>query len=209
MKLYLSFLTVLILLGCKNPLKQIIIEDEYGKVIYFMDQDSLIQGVFVRMNEQGDTIEISNYMDDKLHGTRTIYSDGTLEVEEQYVQGLLNGPYATFYKSGQVNVKTIYEKGVMNQKIYKYYETGVLAEEVQMKDNEENGPFIEYYPSGKIHWKGSYINGDNEDGLIKEYNEEGELIQKLMCGLYHEKRICQTIWDKERGDVPLKLPFDD
>lgn len=211
MKSYIVLLIVLIfsLVGCKKPLKKAITEDEYGKVVYYMDQDSLIQGVFVRMDEKGDTTEISNYLDDKLHGTRLIFTDGKLEIKEHYVKDELNGPYTTFYQSGQVNVNTVYEMGVMNQKIYKYYENGVLAEEVQMRNNEENGPFKEFFPSGKLHWKGNYINGDNEDGLLLEYDEEGKLIQKLMCGLYHEERICQTIWDLERGDIPLKLEFDD
>lgn len=195
--------------ACKKPLRKTIIEDEYGKVVCFMDQDSLMQGLFVRMNSNGDTTEIAHYVNDKLEGERRIFTNGFLEIREQYVQDVLEGSYETYYNNGQINIKTVYQNGVMNDKIYKYFENGVLAEVVQMKDNEENGPFVEYYPSGKLHWEGNYINGDNEDGILKKYSEDGELIEKLMCGLYHENRICQTIWDKERGDVPLKLPFDE
>jgi len=33
----------------------------------------------------------------------------------------------------------------------------------------ENLPFVfeEYYPSGVLHWKGNYLNGENEHDTLK------------------------------------------
>ena len=67
-----------------------------------------------------------------------------------------------------------------------------------MKDNNENGPFKEYYPNGNIHWEGNYLNGDNEFGILNEYNEQGELIKKMDCD---SMAVCKTIWTKENGDI--------
>lgn len=63
-------------------------------------------------------------------------------------------------------------------------------EEVMFADNEENGPFTEYHKNGSLKAEGNYLNGDNEHGLLKLYNEEGELVRKMQC----DSGICQTTW---------------
>ena len=59
-------------------------------------------------------------------------------------------------------------------------------------NNDENGPFREYYKNGNIKAEGTYINGPNEQGELKEYNEDGELIKIMSC----TNGICNTIWVK-------------
>ena len=86
--------------------------------------------------------------------------------------------------------------------IKSYYPEGPLKEEVTMVDNEENGPFTEYYKDGTKEWEGTYLNGDNEFGLLKHYNDKGVLIKKMMCD---SLAICSTIWTLEGGDVKPKI----
>jgi len=74
-----------------------------------------------------------------------------------------------------------------------YYDTGELKEEVLFKDNNENGPFKKYYKSGKVKYEGVYKDGDHEDGELKLYSEEGELIKKQDC----VRGDCNTIWVKK------------
>ena len=74
----------------------------------------------------------------------------------------------------------------------RYYDTGELREEVNFVNNDENGPFREYYKNGNIKAEGTYINGPNEQGELKEYNEDGELIKIMSC----TNGICNTIWVK-------------
>lgn len=74
-----------------------------------------------------------------------------------------------------------------------YYETGELKEEVSFVDNNENGPFKEYHKNGKTKYEGTYKDGDHEEGEMKVYNEDGEIIKKLDC----KKGICNTVWIKK------------
>jgi antitoxin component YwqK of YwqJK toxin-antitoxin module len=82
-------------------------------------------------------------------------------------------------------------------------------EEVTFINNMENGPFKEYYKNGQIKWEGNYKDGDNEYGLIQEFNEQGQLIKKMNCGRYKGEYICQTIWTMDEGDKKLTLPYDE
>ena len=73
-------------------------------------------------------------------------------------------------------------------------------ERVTFEGNEENGPFEEYHQNGQIQWKGTYLKGENEYGLLEEFDEIGEPIKRMMCD---EMAICKTIWTKENGDITL------
>lgn len=59
-------------------------------------------------------------------------------------------------------------------------------EVVSFSDNEENGLFVEYYENGNLKVEGYYRNGDYEYGLLKLYDEIGELIKIMNC----ENGIC-------------------
>lgn len=61
---------------------------------------------------------------------------------------------------------------------------------VCFEDNVENGFFIEYYENGNLKVEGVYFNGDNEYGLFKFYDEQGEFKCKMNC----EQGICCIIW---------------
>ena len=60
-----------------------------------------------------------------------------------------------------------------------------------MSNNEENGPFSEYFENGQIQWKGTYRNGDNEYGILYEYDSLGTPIKIMKCDT---QAICRTIW---------------
>lgn len=199
---------MIVFIGCIDQIEHIQKETDFGYVDYYIDQDSLKQGAFLRFDRLGgDTIEHANYKNDTLDGVRRIYTKGLLEVEEYYRSGILDGPYTTFYDNGQVQIESSYKEGVMSGILKKYYPTGTLEEKVTMKDNVENGPFVAYHPNGKIHWRGTFINGDNEIGLLEGYDTLGQLVRKMDCGVFHDKYICQDIWTREEGNIEPKITF--
>lgn len=200
---------ILLLASCSETTKQVTLDDEYGTTIFTIDSDSLKQGLFIKLDSKGDTIEKSNYLNDQLDGTRKLYNNGQLQAEESYENGVLNGEVVGYYPNGTIKRKTIFENNTMNGPLYLYYEDGTTREVVQMKNNAENGPFKEYYRSGALHWQGSFKNGPNENGLLIEFEETGDTIKKMMCGLYHGEPMCQTIWTPKDGNIPLKLEFDE
>ena len=169
------------------------------KELYQVDKDSLKTGQYLLFSESGDTLEKAHYSMGKLNGIRTIYSKGSvLEIEEQYVDGVMDGDYKVYHPNGQLMLAQNYSGGELIGESLRYYENGQLEERVTFENGQENGPFTEYHENGQVHWEGTYLNGDNEFGLLKEYNDAGELIKKMRCD---SLAICRTIWTIEDGDI--------
>ena len=101
-----------------------------------------------------------------------------------------------YFESGQIKQEGVYKNGETIGEWKGYYENGQLKEIVTYSKNLENGPFKEYYKNGKLKTEGTYRDGDNEDGLLKEYDETGTLIKKKECKM----GVCNTIWSKEKED---------
>lgn len=211
--LYLFAIVMISSLVSCNDIQEI--KDEKGNVLetFTNNKDNEKEGIYKRFNSEGDLLETANYIAGKLEGKRSFYyNTGQIELVEYYSGDIIDGECVGYYKNGQIKLMNIYHNGVMNSMIKKYSENGVLLEIVQMKDNEENGPFKEYYENGQIKWEGEYIKGDNEIGLIQNYNENGELVKKLKCDTMTTRTnefisICRTIWTVDRGDIELK-PLD-
>ena len=164
---------------------------------YLVDRDSLRQGEYERFVE-GVLRERCHYENDTLHGMRTLYdAGGRKEIEETYQNGSFAGPFRTYYPSGQVELLGQYVDNAMHGEWIKYYPTGQMMERVFMARNNENGPFVEYHENGQLKAEGTYANGDREHGLLKLYDDSGELMTKMMC----DSGICHTIWSRENGDV--------
>ena len=184
------------LTACGNGLETVETKEDDGSMIrYSRKKDNFAKhGLFTRFNENNQKIEEANYQNDTLHGQRQLYHEsGELKIVENHQNGDFEGDYQIFYKNGQVKFEAVYTKGVMSGKGKSYYEDGQLKEVVTFKNNEENGPFEEFHPNGKIKARGNYIDGDNEDGLLELFDENGELIKKMQC----THGICRTSWTKE------------
>jgi len=154
--------------------------------------DSLKHGWYKSYSPGGILIEESNYVEGKLNGLRKIYTtSGDLEVTEQYNLDVLNGVFKTYHPSGNVKLEGVYTNNVLKGIVKGYYPTGELMEEVTFEDNQEEGPFKEFHKNGNLKWEGTYRNGDKEFGLLQKYNEQGELIRKMMCD---DNAICTTTW---------------
>ena len=80
----------------------------------------------------------------------------------------------------------------------KYNPTGQMIEEVTFADNLENGPFREWFDNGQLAAEGSYLDGDNEDGRLRVYNEDGSLNRVMDCDM----GACTSLWRDSDG-IPL------
>ncbi len=177
-----------------------------------MTTDSLRNGVYIRYTDKGIIAEKANYSNGKLNGVRQLYfaNSDQIEIEEHYVNDNFQGPYKTFYPSGKIELEATYNNNILEGVSKKYFENGSLQEEVLFENNEENGAFVEYYENGSPEWKGTYRNGANEIGLLENYNENGELVKKMMCSPspIDSSSVCRTIWTKEKGDIEVDKIFD-
>ena len=187
----LSLFAMIILTACSST--ETVEQEAFGMIETFeVDKKTgLKDGSFTKSSPDGVLIEQATYRKDNLEGLRTIYyGNGNPEIEEKYESGTLNGRYRTYYEDKTVEIEGNYTSGVMMGTWKRFYENGQVMEEVTFEDNLENGPFIEYHPNGKLKAEGQYYNGDNEHGLLKLYDENGELYRRMEC----DSGVCKTTW---------------
>jgi len=192
---------LLLLYACSGDNKIVVEYPDSGmKEIYAINEDSLIHGEKLVYLDNGELLySKSNYDNGLLSGDRLIYHpNGNIEIHEQYQDDVLHDTLKVYYPTGELQLVMNYDKGVLNGVVTKFYESGKIEEQVLFKNNEENGPFTEYYENGTIHWKGNYLNGENEFGLLEEFDIDGEPLKRMMCD---SMAICKTIWTKENGDI--------
>ena len=198
-KFYLA--SIILYVSCSQSTKTIEVKNDAGVVTeqYQINADSLKTGEAKVFDDEGKLFDLSNYVDGKLNGKRTIfYQDGSIDTEEHYDNDVLVGDYKQFYKNGQLMQTGSYTEGVLEGQVVSYFDNGAMRESVTFAENIENGPFIEYYENGKKHWEGTYRNGDNEFGLLMEYDSLENVIKKMDCDTLG---MCRTIWTKEKGDI--------
>ena len=203
-QLLLSFLILfsLVIISCGE--KTITTKYDTGEKYeeYQYSGDSLKHGWYKTFSKTGVLTEESKYTDGKLDGERKIYTDeGVLDVTEQYTMDVLNGVFKTYHPNGKTKLEGTYTDNVLAGIVKGYYPTGELMEEVTFEDNMEQGPFKEYHTNGQVKWEGTYRNGDKEFGLLKEFNEDGVLIKKMLCD---SNAICTTTWKIDGSHLEKK-----
>lgn len=187
MKILLIFFIGILLTACgpeAEPLEAVTYKDEYGYTEKYSVKrfERTKEGLYQKTDEQGRLIEEANYRNDSLHGLRVLYfEDGDTMSVEHYEKGLFEGWFRSYYENGQLEVEGLYENNVMTGLWNRYYPDGQLMEEVTFKNNSENGPFKEYHSNGKLKAVGGYLDGDNEHGELKLYDENGTLLRTMMC----------------------------
>lgn len=185
-----------ILLDCssKTELVETQTSEGYIERYHRLKQDYAKEGTYTLSTPEGVLLEYASFTKDTLNGTRVLfYESGDTQVVENYAMGIFHGPYKAYYSKNNLEIEGAYVDNQMEGIWKRYYDTGELMESVSFQGNQENGPFVEYFKNGKLKAEGTYLNGDNEHGELKLYNEKGELIRKMNC----DKGICRTSWTLE------------
>ena len=199
LKYIFCFLSIVLAAKCSDGLETIAVKNEEGVVVekYTRSKSTFAkEGIYTGYDSKGNIIEAASYTNDSLHGQRTLfYPNGKKEAFETYNMGEFHGLYQNFYESGRLNLEGNYTDGKMEGEWKRYYnqENQQLMEVVTFADNNENGPFVEYHANGKLKAEGNYLDGDKEHGLLKMYDENGELERKMNC----ERGRCKTIWKRD------------
>ncbi len=187
------------LLACKKSKTTSYHENGNKYEEYETNEEDEKNGLYISYYESGKMREKAFYTNNEYNGMRTLYyENGNVEIEEPYdTNGKLNGIYKSYYENGQLYIEKPYINNAINGVLKGYYPSGQLKEEVNIIDNNENGPFTEYHENGQIQWKGTYLNGDNEYGLLEEYDTTGQMIKRMKCD---SMGICRTFW---RPKMPM------
>ena len=190
-----GLVVVLACFSCSN-LEKVKGTDEFGNIEeYHRDKETFAkEGWYFRTEPGGGLIEASHYENDTLHGQRILfYENGDTSIVEQYSKGRFDGPYRMYFENKQLQQSGQYVNNQMEGAWSTYYENGQLREKVHFVAGDENGAFIEYHESGTLKAQGSYKDGDYEHGELKLYDEDGELLRKMMCNIGR----CTTTWVRE------------
>lgn len=127
-------------------------------------------------NEAGKKTEEAQFKNGMLNGVRKIYDteSDALKIEETYVDDNFEGPYKSYFTSGQIKQEGQYIDGAMNQLWKYYYPSGQLKEAVNFLNNVENGPYQAWHENGQLKAEGTYEN-ENREGIWKVYHSNGVL----------------------------------
>ena len=191
----LAFFTIFLLLGCGQGLIQQSESNDYFTEQYSVrKKDNVKHGPYKKYTLDGGLVEEGEYVDGAIEGERKKFENGRLFAIETIADGKFHGLYQSFYPDGSLNSVGNYENDEMVGVWKRYYRNGQLMEEVSFEGNLENGPFKEYYENGSIKAEGQYLDGDQEHGELRLYNEKGVLIRKMNC----DRGICKTTWELEK-----------
>ncbi len=191
-KTLLFILLIASLSACNNSEKMSEVEENGFKVEYSRDKTTKQkQGAYTRFYASGAKYEEGTFVKDSLDGERKFYlENGKIQNIETFKNGRYEGVYKAFYKDGTLEQEGQYVNDEMSGEWKTYYKNGQLKETVNFAHNLENGVFKEFYPDGKVKTEGAYANGDTENGELKEYHKNGELLRIAMC----DNGICRTTW---------------
>ena len=180
--------------SCKKSVKTYFDTGELKEVIEITD-DSLRNGKYIRYHISGKVAEEVLYEKGMVKGVKKLFfENGKVEQESNYEGGQMNGFHKVYYESGKIKVDASVVNGQFSGPFKKYYENGQLEEVVTFVDDIENGSFEEFYQNGKLKWKGTYLNGDNEFGLLEHFDSTGVLVKTMNCD---SMAVCRTTWKKE------------
>ena len=196
---FLGAITFFLLPSCGDDLETITNTTDLGYTEKYQRRktDFAREGWTEITAPDGILIEKAHYKHDTLDGLRILYyENGDTNIVETYRQGVFDGTYSLYYENGQIKQQGEYVNNEMTGDWLQYHENGQLKEKVQFEHNVENGPFVEYHKNGKIAAEGHYADGDNEEGILKIYNEQGILSKIMQC----EHGRCTTTWslDEEK-----------
>ena len=97
----------------------------------------LYNGPYFEFDGFGRMIVRANYLNNKLHGKMVKFQDGKIIQESKYNDGVLDGTYKEFSRSGSIQKEINYKNGQLNGFFRYYDENGKILEEYFYKNGKQ------------------------------------------------------------------------
>jgi hypothetical protein len=109
---------------------------------------------------------------------KVFYDNGSIKEEFQVnADGVNHGSNKLYYPNQQLQVQVNWTNGIQDDgEVISYHDNGGKARQVILLNNKYTGNFFEWYSNGKNKKQGHYL--DEKQIILKEWNENGELIEK-------------------------------
>lgn len=192
-------------------------------------RNTFLDSVWTFYDEKGNVIKRINYLNGKKNGYLFEYKyrtdiDTTLELlyldyEALYVENKVEGIAKYYYENGNVKEKYEYRKGYRDGFGYEYAIDGRIISIIMYNKDEridkefinrydkeglKHGVWKEFFPNGKLKKEYNYRHGVL-DGLIKEYNQKGEIV---LANRYYNDSIIDDNVDIEESVEIRRLYYD-
>lgn len=117
--------------------------------LYRTGQTAPFGGTMVDYYRDGSLRSRSRMSRGLLHGvSEGWYTNGQLEVQEHFRDGVSHGLRIRWYATGTNLSKAMIVEGKLQGTFQRWHENGVLAEQIEMRDGNPDGLSRAYYPSG-------------------------------------------------------------
>lgn len=136
------------------------------------------------LNSSGDTIEISDFKNGKIHGIQKLFfNNSELRYKADYKNGLLDGKAETFQQNRKSPVKIEHYKSIPAEnrsvldglsQVFDF--EGILLEEINYKNGLKDGKYKLFHSNGKLKQEGTYQN-NLDTGRKKTYDANGFILK--------------------------------
>jgi len=110
-------------------------------IIYVIGETKPYTGTFIEKYENGDTREIINFKNGKVHGKHErYYKNGQLAMIRFPKNGKNDGEFKNYYENGNLRTEDKYINGKNDGVSRMYYENGQLWRESKYKNGEKVAP---------------------------------------------------------------------
>lgn len=121
----------------------------------------------------------ANFKNNKLNGNVELCDDGgQKQISKTFEMGMPIGTWNEYGKSGNVIVKSTYNKnGNLNGPYFSFYENGNKQLNTNFKNGVQHGEYTLFHPNKNIHITAKFADG-LETGVWKEFNDKNTLVRK-------------------------------
>ena len=161
--------------------------DKQGRFIYPETNKPYTGNLDVINNDWGkDAVEINkNYVNGVLHGAeKSYYKSGKLRSLGYFKRGILDGIVTGYYEDGTIQVRATYDNGVKQGRVIHYYPNGTKQVESFYTDDKFDGIRTTWYENGKPMEVTPYSKGLLH-GTGRTYYESGGVFDREI--LFHFK----------------------
>jgi len=109
---------------------------------------------------------------------KVFYDNGSIKEEFQVNEdGVNHGSCKLYHLNQELQAQVNWTNGIQDDgEVISYHDNGEKARQVILLNNKFTGNFFEWYSNGKNKKQGYYL--DEKQIILKEWNENGELIEK-------------------------------
>ncbi|MEO9966196.1 MAG: hypothetical protein ABJF11_10430 [Reichenbachiella sp.] len=171
----ITILIITILCACSDNKETLYHQNGNIKAIGEM-VDGKRENEWVYFFENGDTLEVSNFSNDRRHGKSYGFNNNVVKSLSKYNNGVMEGERIMYYPNNQILAIGGMKDNKQHGKWKVYYDNGQIQNEFSMEDGNQVGAFTTYYRNGQIESKS---NDGIANGIAEYYDSLGNLGWKI------------------------------